>query len=321
MEDYIDVLHKEKNQALAVQLPRNLLANISYFLFSVAIGIVLVPYFISTLGVAAYGLIPLATSITGYVAIVIQSLNTAVTRFLTVDLQRGNYAAANRTFNTALFGLSAVILLTVPIVLVVAFFVPSIFHVPAGQENGAILLFLGVCAAFLLRSWNGNFTVQLFAFNRIDLQNVVNLVSLLVQTVMIVLLFTIVGPDLALVGGAYLTGAIAASAVSILFARQVCPYLRVSIHAFDRTRVKDLRGMGWWVVINQIGALLSLSIDLNVKSYILCGIGGRIRSPSRVILLRSVAGISSGVLMPTILSFYARGQTDTQSRSRRVPSS
>jgi len=41
-----------------------------------------VPYFINTLGVAAYGLIPLATSITGYVAIVVQSLNISVSRFL-----------------------------------------------------------------------------------------------------------------------------------------------------------------------------------------------------------------------------------------------
>jgi len=100
----------QTTRGLAAQLPRNLAANIAYFLVNILIGVLLVPYFIDTLGVAAYGLIPLATSITGYVAIVVQSLNTAVTRFLTVDLQRGDYAAANKTFNTSLFGLTAVIL-------------------------------------------------------------------------------------------------------------------------------------------------------------------------------------------------------------------
>jgi len=128
-------------RGLAAQLPRNLAANIAYFLVNIVIGVLLVPYFISTLGVAAYGLIPLATSITGYVAIVVQSLNTAVSRFLTIDLQRGDYEAANKTFNTALFGLTAVILLMIPIVLAVAYLAPSIFSVPAGQETGAILLF------------------------------------------------------------------------------------------------------------------------------------------------------------------------------------
>ncbi|VVB63399.1 Uncharacterised protein [uncultured archaeon] len=52
--------------------------HIPYFLVSVVIGILLVPYFVSNLGIAAYGIIPLATSITGYVAIAIQSLNTVV---------------------------------------------------------------------------------------------------------------------------------------------------------------------------------------------------------------------------------------------------
>ena len=166
----------------AAQLPRNLAANIAYFLVNIVIGIILVPFFISTLGVAAYGIIPLATSITGYVAIVVQSLNTSTSRFLTVDLQRGDYVQANKTFNTALFGLTAVILLMVPIVLVVAFYAPSLFIVPAGQESSAILLFLGVSVAFLIRSWSGNFTVQLFAFNRLDLQNIVNIVNILIQT-------------------------------------------------------------------------------------------------------------------------------------------
>lgn len=297
----------------ADQLPRNLLANIVYFLANVAIGIILVPYFVSKLGVAAYGLIPLATSITGYVAIVVQSLNTSVSRFLTIDIQRDDYAAANKTFNTAFFGLSSVILLMVPVVIVLAWFVPSIFHVPIGQERGAIFLFLGVCASFLIRSWAGNFTVQLFAYNRLDLQNLVNLINLLVQTGLIFLLFALFGPDLALVGGAYLAGAVIASGISIVLARQVCPHLRVSIRAFDRTRVKDLCGMGGWVVINQIGSLLFLSIDLIVVNLLFgtTSAGKYAIALQWVILLRAVAGLLSGVLTPTILSYHALGQTDT----------
>lgn len=303
-------------RGFADQFPRNLLANIIYFLANVAIGLLLVPYFVSKLGVAAYGLIPLATSITGYVAIVVQSLNISVSRYLTVDLQREDYATANRTFNTALFGLSAVILLMVPVVVVVAWFVPSIFQVPAGQESGAILLFLGVCASFLIRSWTGNFTVQLFAYNRLDLQNLVNITNLVIQTGMIVLTFTLFGPDLALVGGSYLVGAMVASGVSIVLARRICPHLKISIHAFDRTRVKYLCGMGWWVTVNHIGSLLFLSIDLIVVNLLFgaTSAGKYAIALQWVILLRAMAGLLSGVLTPTILSYYARGQTDTLTR-------
>ena len=300
-------------RGLAAQLPRNLMANIAYFLVNIIIGIILVPYFISTLGVAAYGIIPLATSITGYVAVVVQSLNTAISRFLTIDLQRRDFVAANRTFNTALFGLTAIILLMVPIILVVAFYAPSLFNVPSGQEEGAFLLFLGVFAAFLIRSWSGNFTVQLFAYNRLDLQNIVNLVNLLVQTGLIVLLFTIFGPNLALVGGAYLIGAIIASIVSIIFARRICPHLYVSIRYFDRKRVRDLGGMGWWVVVNQIGSLLFLQIDLIVVNMLFGDIsaGEYAIALQWVILLRAVAGVLSGVLTPTIFSYYTKKDAET----------
>ncbi|WP_246589199.1 oligosaccharide flippase family protein [Methanofollis formosanus] len=306
-------IENSPEKGFAAQLPKNLAANIAYFLANVVIGVLLVPYFINTLGVAAYGLIPLATSVTGYVAIVVQSLNTAVSRFLTVDLQREDYAAANRTFNTALFGLTAVILLMVPVALAVAYFAPAIFHVPAGEETGAILLFLGVSTAFLIRSWSGNFTVQLFAYNRLDLQNLVNLTNLIVQTGLIVLLFALIGPDLALIGGAYLAGAVVASVVSIILARQVCPHLHLSLRAFDRTRVKDLGEMGWWVVINQIGSLLFLQIDLIVVNMLFgaTSAGEYAIALQWVILLRAVAGVLSGVLTPTILSCYARNQTET----------
>jgi O-antigen/teichoic acid export membrane protein len=300
-------------RGLAAQLPRNLAANIAYFLVNIIIGIILVPYFVSTLGVAAYGIIPLATSITGYVGIIVQSLNSAVSRFLTVDLQRGDLSAANKTFNTALFGLTAVVLLMVPIILVVAFYAPSLFNVPAGQESGAILLFLGVFSALLIRSWSGNFTVQLFAFNRLDLQNIVNLVNILVQTGLIVLSFALFGPDIALVGGAYVVGAIVASIVSIVFARKVCPNLNISIRSFDRARIKDLGGMGWWVMVDQLGTLFLFQIDLVVANILFGDImaGEYAIALQWSILLRSIAGMLAGVIVPTIHTCYARKQTET----------
>lgn len=303
----------DTTKSITKQFPRNLAANVVYFLVNVIVGLLLVPFFISTLGVAAYGLIPLATSVTGYVAIVVQSLNTAVTRFLTVDLQREDYAGANRTFNTAFFGLTAVILLMVPIVMVVAYLIPVIFSVAPGQEQGAIFLFLGVCAAFLLRSWSGNFTVQLFAYNRLDLQNLVNLTNLVLQTGLIVLLFVLLGPDLALVGGAYFAGAVAASVVSIILARRVCPHLKVSIHAFDRSLVRDLCGMGGWLVIDQIGALLLFQLDLVVVNLLF---GATMAGEYAIalqwrILLHSIVGMLTGILVPTVLVYYAQKQTDT----------
>jgi membrane protein EpsK len=307
------ILHNYTNitDSFTSQFPKNLAANIGYFLANVVIGLFLVPYFVSTLGVAAYGLIPLATSITGYVSLVVLSLNTAVSRYLTVDLQRENYLSANRTFNTALFGLTAIILLMIPIVLTISYFVPTIFSVPQGQEEGAMFLFLGVITAFLIRAWSGNFTVQLFAYNRLDLQNIVNLTNLVVQTSLIIVFFNIFGPNLSLIGVAYLIGSIISSIVAIIFSRKICPYLTISWRSWDRSKLKEIGNMGGWVIVNQIGALLFLQIDLIVVNKLFGAAAGGEYSIALqwVILLRSVAGVLAGVLTPMILTYYAKEQT------------
>lgn len=307
----IERLSKDANISennLKSQLPRNLLSNIIYFIVSIVIGIVLIPYFISSLGVAAYGLIPLATAITGYVAIVVQSLNTAVSRFLTIDLRREDYEAANSTFNTALFGFTALTFIMIPIALAVAWNLPHIFHIPSGIEDQAISLFLGVCASFLIRSWTGNFTIQLFAFNRLDLQSLINLINLLVQTGLIVLLFNLFGSNLALIGYAYVIGAIIASAASVFLSRRICPYLIISIKSFKISMLRDICEMGGWIVINQIGFLLFVSIDLIVVNLIFGAspAGNYAIALQWSILLRAVGTMLSGVLTPTILTFYAR---------------
>lgn len=303
----------ETKQRFAAQLPGNLIANITYFLLHIVIGILLVPYFISTLGIAAYGLIPLASAVTGYVAIVIQSLDTTVSRYLTIDLQKPDYASANRTFNTAFFGLCIIIALMIPLVIIISWFVPVIFNVPTGQETDAIVLFLCVFAALFIRSLSGTFTVQLFAYNRLDYMNLVNIVNYLFYVGLIVLLFWLKGASLIYVGGANLGGAIIASVVAVILAKRVCPHLHLCIGSFDRSRVKDLGNMGGWVLINQIGSLLFLQIDLIVVNIIF----GAISAGEYSVVwqwgnqLRSVAVVFAGVLTPMILTYYAREHTET----------
>ena len=298
------------------QFPKNLFANIAFFLVSILIGILLVPYFIDTLGIAAYGLIPLVSAVTGYVAIVVQSLNTTVSRYLTIDLQRHDYPAANRTFNTAFFGLCVVIAFMIPVVLIISYFVPVIFSVPAGQETGAIILFICVSAAFFIRSLNGTFTVQLFAFNRLDLINIVNLVNLLVQVGLIVLFFWLKGPNLTYVGVAYLIGAIVASVIAIILAKNICPQLHLSLSSFDHSRVKDLGNMGVWVFINEIGVLLFLQMDLILVNILF---GSSSAGEYAIVLqlsvqLRTIAGVLVGLLSPMILTFFARHLIETMVR-------
>lgn len=302
----------EQRDSLNKQLPKNVIFNFGYFGINIIIGLLLVPYFIDTLGVAGYALIPLATSMTGYVNLVIQSLNSSVSRYLTIDLQKEDYDKANITFNTALFGTLGIVLLMVPIVFVLSFYAPDFFSIPANQKQDAMLLFLGVIGAFLIRAWSSNFGVSLFAYNRLDLQNIIDSINLLVQVTLIIILFSIFSPKLSYIGLSYLLGASVAAIVTFFFSKKVNPHLKIKIKDFKASNLRNITETGGWITITQIGALLYLQIDLIVVNKIFGTAAGGEYSIVLMwsILIRGIAGILAGVLTPVILSHYANDKIE-----------
>lgn len=302
----------EKQETFSKQVPKNLLANVLYFILNIIIGLFLVPFFIDSLGVASYALVPLATSLTGYVNLVVQSLNTSVSRYLTINLQRNEFEKASITFNTALFGTLGIILLMLPFVALISYYAPLFFDIPTSQENAARILFLGVISSFLLRAWGSNFGVSLFAYNRLDLQNLVNAANIVVQVGLIILFFKLYSPNLVFIGLAYLIGAVTAIILTIMFSRKINPHLKVNIKDFQRSKVNEITEMGGWVTINQIGTLLFLQIDLIVVNKLFGTAAGGEYSVVLTwsMMLRTIAGMLVGVLTPVILTYYAKGRID-----------
>ncbi|MDG6219780.1 MAG: oligosaccharide flippase family protein, partial [Candidatus Thermoplasmatota archaeon] len=301
-----------KQPSLIKQIPKNLIFNFGYFGINIIIGLLLVPYFIDTLGVTGYALIPLATSMTSYVNLVILSLNSSVSRHLTINLQKEDYKTANKTFNTALFGTLFLVLLMLPMTLVISYYAPEFFSIPGNQKQDATLLFIGVICAFILRAWSGNFGVSLFAYNRLDIQKIIDSINLLVQVALIVFLFTTFSPKLSYIGLSYFSGAFIASVFTVYFSRQINPHLKVRFNDFDLSQLKKITEMGGWITFKQIGALFFLQIDLIIVNRIFGTVEGGEYSIALMwsILLRGIAGLLAGVLVPVVLSYYAKNRIE-----------
>lgn len=306
------MLNLNKQQSFRNQLPKNLVTNIISFLVSILVGILLVPYYIDTLGVAGYALVPLATSITSYVNLVTQSLNSSVSRYLTVDLQRGNFNKANITFNTSLFGMLGISLLSLPIIIIVSYYAPSFFEVPISQRYDACLLFLGIMLTFLISTLGGVYGVSLFAYNRLDLQNTLSIFEVLIRVGMIVLLFSICTPRLSHIALASLIATIVTFIMTVYLSKKVNPHFKVKLLDFRQSQIKEIAKTGNWLIVNQIGALLFLQMDLIVVNKLFGPIAGgeyaALLTLSR--LLRSMGGILAGVLTPIVLTYYAKNQFD-----------
>jgi O-antigen/teichoic acid export membrane protein len=293
------------------RLSTNVLSNLAYFIVSAVVGMALVPYFVNTLGLAAYGLIPLATSITGYVTLIIDSLNTSISRFLTIDLQRSDIRRANQTFNTALFGALAIILALVPIILLIAWFAPKFFDVGEAASGDVFILFSLILGSVLIRAWTSNFMVTLFAYNRLDYRNLVNITNLATQVILIVILFTVFSPSLVYVGISYFAAALISLCLAYNLSRKVCPYLHISVSSYSQTRFGEIRGIAFWVIIDTIGFMLNANIALLVVNRLFGGVAGS--EYSLVILwsmlLYGISGLVTTAMTPMIFNYYSRQDT------------
>ena len=289
----------------------NVLSNIVYFVISVIVGLGLVPYFVDTLGLAAYGLIPLATSITSYVTLIIDSLNTSISRFLTIDLHRSDLARANQTFNTALFGTLAITIFLIPIIILIAWFAPDFFDIGQTATADVFILFSLVLGSVLIRAWTSNFMVTLFAHNRLDYRNLVNITNLATQLGLVVILFTVFSPSLTYVGMSYFVAALIALSLAFTLSRKVCPDLHISVGSYSHARFGEIGGMAFWVIIDTIGFTLNANIALLVVNRLFGDVAAS--EYSLVILwstlLYGIAGLVTTAMTPMIYNYYSRRDT------------
>lgn len=273
------------------------------------VGLLFTPFLVEHLGVAAFGLVPLATSIASYFGFVIVSVQASIGRHLTIALESGDTQRALRVFNTMLFGGGALVAVLLPLAGAFSWAMPALFDVPAGLESEARVFFMLVLSAYLLATGREIFGAGAFARNRLDLQNAARVVEIVLRVGVPVAAFLLIAPRLAWVGAGSIVGSVASLAVAVAVWRVMTPELSISPASFDRGALRDTLGTSGWIVVGQLGAALNLAIDLAVVNLMLGAVAAGRFGVVAVwpVFLRSLAGAFAGVLGPTMMSKVARG--------------
>lgn len=86
------------------QLGINLVASIVTYVVQYAISLVLTPYIVKELGVAAYGFVGLSTQIISYSSLITIALNSMAGRFISIEYYKGNIEKSNKYFSSVFFG-------------------------------------------------------------------------------------------------------------------------------------------------------------------------------------------------------------------------
>ena len=294
------------------QLPRNSFFQVLSFCTQVGVGIWLVPYLIHHLGTAAYGLIPIAGMLTQYVSLISQGISNAVNRFLTIALQQDDIEEANRIFSTAFFSYLAIGLVQVPLFAVLIYYAGSIVSIPAELYNDAIILLSCSAGTFVVNLVASVFGVPMYANNRLDISRSIDISRYLLRVIGIATLFVAFGPALRYVGYVYLLISLFICVTQIVVAKHLAPGLRLGVRYYDRDKIRPLMGMGGWLLVNQVGTLLFLQMDVWVCNRF---VGPEAAGEYAAVLqwptlIRHGGAIISSVVAPMVMIYYARSEIE-----------
>lgn len=297
----------------------NIASNVAFMLVNFAMGLVLVPYYVSELGVAAYAIIPVATSITSYITLISDSLTSTVSRYMTIDMDT-DMSSARRTFNTAMVGFTALVIAAIPIILLVSIIAPSIFDIATNTVLSVQTMFVLILSAVLISIWSNNFITVMYSKNRIDLMNTVKIVQVAMQVILIVVFFTFVSKSVEYVGLAYFLAAVVYAAFGYLMARRVCPELKVSRRQFDRSRLREMMTVSGWSLINSLGNLLFIQTSLLLVNVLMGAESGGYFGVivSLISAVSSLVDTLASIFAPIIYKLFAEDRTEDMNAVSRM---
>ena len=296
-------------QNFSKQIPKNLFVNILSFLSTVLIGLWLTPYLLEHLGIVAYGLIPLAMFLSQYVSVIINAINMSINRFLLIALQKKQDQDANEIFNTALVILFIFIFIQALVMGSMLWDITQFFTIPTELIVDATWLFGLTFVGFSISLFRSVFGTSMFAYNRLDILRMIDIVQNVVRVVSIVALFLYDEPSLKYIGMANLLAAMSAVLPTLYYFRQYTPQLKVNVGFFSKHRTAELSKMSTWVLINQVGVLLLGNIDLYLVNVWL---GTQATGEYAIVLqftsiFKTFLTLLAGILTPVIMIYYAKG--------------
>ena len=301
----------EVNQKQTKQTKINFYTNIAALIANIVVGIYYTPFLVRSLGLAAYGVLPLALIINQYISVATQTLTHAYTRFYSVALQKGDYSEASKDISTSLVVVLLISILLIPIGIFVVVDADNLFQIPSELLSSTRVLFGYTILSFLVSLFSSLMNVTLYATNRLDLMNAMKIIRTVFKLVIVIALFEFVRIDVSLVGLTNLLTEILVLIMSIyLFVKYKPVDIHISLKYYDKKILFAILGMSVWVLIQLCGdTLLYRTDNLILNHYwgtIASGALGAISEIGHYVsVMVSVLGSLFG---PLILMAYAKGK-------------
>lgn len=232
----------------------NLLFNLAGLIVNIAIGLFYTPYLVHSLGIAAYGIVPLALIINQYVGVLTTSLTGALTRFYTLALQRNKTTEASKYLSTSFLAITVIIGIISPAFILLILRIDSFFNIPSNYVEQSRNLFIFTILGFIISLYTSLLNITLYALNRLDLINIIKIIRSVLAVTLTVIYFEKMSKDVSYIGYAIFLAELVVLILSILyFLRIKSLKVNLSIRHFEKAALISVVSMSAWVMIHQIG--------------------------------------------------------------------
>jgi len=234
---------------------RNIFSNWTSYLVTMAVGFLLAPFIVHSLGDTGYGLWTLVLSITGYFGLLDLGIRSSVGRYVTRYLALHDQSAVNRTASTAfaILACGGIVALVTTVALVALFFDAFKIDPQYAVAGRTALLVTGLNVALILPL--GVFSSVLIALERYD---VVSGVTITVELARAALVVWLLRHGYGLVGLALLTLAITVVQYSLMgfLAKALYRPLQLRVSLVESSAGRELFGFSIyrfiWIIANQL---------------------------------------------------------------------
>lgn len=285
----------------------NLSTEIMCVVLTTVIGLVMVPYYIDRLGIAAYAVVPLAVSVSSYMIIIANSFSNAINRFFVQALRNGDRDVEIRTYSTSLRLMFLISVVLLPVTAAVSYFTPDIFNVPSGEYTSVRILFLCEFWSAIFLNFGTCFNNSLVAYNKTYVINTIRSSQLALQILGVVIFFAVFVPSLEQIGYAYVVSIAVYVGASYAVMKREFPELHYVAGAVDRSHMKEIGALALWSAVVRIGNLLFLQASLILTNLFLGAEteGGFSLVVSMVTMVGTACTAVTNIFYPFYHKFYA----------------
>lgn len=291
----------------------NISAALITFAVQLFISFWLSPFVVSKLGEEAYGFINLANNFVSYASLITVMINAMASRFISIEFNSGRIAEAKRFYSTVFFANCLLFILIVAASLGIVYKLDIILNI-------SDLLIYQVKVTFLLSFINMGlssigtvFTSAAFATNKMHYNSITQIISNLVKSILIYMLFTILPPKVYWFSVATLFGSISMLVGNFFIAKKIFSEFDIKLKYFEISKLIKLLRSGFWVLISNVSNLLLNGLDLLLSNWFLNNaIMGRLSLAKQIpYAFSSALGMFSNIFSSSLTLSYANDENES----------